>query len=171
MTSSATLPEMPVNAIDVGEKIAKQWAQVRMAHEAVMLEDAQAVLKQQRQLTANLPQQLASENIGNGAEKQGEGMVHIGDIQYVLPAPKAEPSAVSPAAVAPAAKSSVMPSLLKVGVGAALLATGAGLPFAIPVITSGIGGLFKPAAVAPAEPAQPGTVTINGHEYELGLEP
>lgn len=79
------------------------------------------------------------------------------------------------AAAAPVASgvaSSLLPSLLKIGVGAALAGTGIGLPFALPSIISGIGDLMKTEtpAVAPADPGGAGVINVNGHDYQLNLE-
>lgn len=70
-------------------------------------------------------------------------------------------------------KSSPFSSLLKIGLGAAALGTGIGVPLALPSILSGIGEIMnRPAAVQPAEtkPDAP-TVSVGGKEYELSLEP
>lgn len=84
------------------------------------------------------------------------------------------PSVVAPASPAsPAtAKPSILPSLLKIGLGAVMAGTGVGLPFALPSIISGVGGLFSRAEPAqqPATGSGNPAVIINGEAYELSLE-
>ena len=144
-----------------GEKLMKQWAQTRLAHEAVMLQDAQAVLRQARRTTANLPQQLETGNMTATGASEDEGVIHIGDVVQHLPQP------VSPTIIPPVV-SQGMSSLAKVALGFAVAGPiGAGLA-AIPLVSS----LLKPpAVVAPAETPKSDvpTVTIGGQEYQLEL--
>lgn len=149
-------------ALNAGEKAAKQWMQTRLAHEAVMLADAQAVLKQSRQTVANLPHQLQAGDMSKAGDPQDDGMIHIGDvIQNVTATEK-------PVAVVPPAVAKGMSTLAKIGMGFAVGGPiGAGIA-AVPVIAD----LLKPAtpAVKPAEPkADSPVVNINGKEYQLEL--
>lgn len=83
-------------------------------------------------------------------------------------------AAAAPAAPVATPKPSIIPSLLKIGLGAVMAGTGVGLPFALPSIISGVGGLFsrtEPAAVSqPATSSGNPSVIINGEAYELSLE-
>lgn len=65
-------------------------------------------------------------------------------------------------------------SLLKIGLGAAAIGTGIGVPFALPSILSGIGEMMNlPGVVQQSVEPKPDApvVNIGGKEYELSLEP
>lgn len=101
---------------------------IQLAHQAMMLNDANQLLAINRQqlkshgrMMCDLPQ-LDEEPMG----------IHIGDVN-VQPPP------------APARNGSIMKMVIEAGLGAALLATGAGGAF-------GLAALLRPVALAPAVP-------------------
>jgi len=101
--------------------IAKQWAQTRLAHEAVMLQDAAGVLAEQREAVRAHREQAGGKT--NRPEEMGD--ITIGDqIHYH----QATPPAASPNS-APTAAASGLSNLAKAGILAAAMATG-GLPAA-----------------------------------------
>lgn len=109
------------NSTVLPEEIAQQWARTRLAHEAVMLQDAAETLKLDRART----QAHQREFLGPAwSDPQGGEVIHIGDSYQALPAQ----AAASPLPVAqPVQPSSIGGTLAKLGIGAALVATGAGL--------------------------------------------
>lgn len=109
------------------EKLLGQWARARLAHEAVMLEDAQAVLRQARAGVRG--HQSASVAPSSPLpEAEGESMIHIGDLVQHHHAPP--PSGLG--------------QLAKAAIGAGLLATGLGIPAGAWMIAD---ALRKPAEV------------------------
>lgn len=108
------------------EKLLGQWARARLAHEAVMLEDAQQVLRQARAGVRGHPSTAAAaDDVSEDAN-----MIHIGD-------------QVTHHHAAPPAKSS-SGLWLKGLIGAGLMATGIGLPAGAWMLAS---ALTKPAEV------------------------
>lgn len=100
------------------EKVLGQWARARLAHEAVMLEDAQAVLRQARAGVRG--------HHRTSAEPESESMIHIGDlVQHHHPP---QPSGIG--------------QFAKAAIGAGLLATGLGIPAGAWLIAD---ALCKPA--------------------------
>lgn len=120
------------------EELAEQWVGLRMAHEAVMVEDAQAVLKANREMnTAHY------KAMGLETQPEDTGMVHVGPVTNNYTA-QAAPTP------APAAASSSIGTLAKLGIGAALLGSGAAVPLAV----SALWPDDKPAAVAGFDPSK-----------------
>jgi hypothetical protein len=101
--------------------LTKQWAQTRLAHEAVMLKDAAGVLAEQREAV-----RAHREQAGGKTDRPEEmGDITIGDqIHYH----QAAPPAASPNP-APTAAASGLSNLARAGILAAAMATG-GLPAA-----------------------------------------
>lgn len=100
------------------EELAEQWIGLRMAHEAVMVDDAQAVLKAAREQTT-----AHYKEMGLDAQPEDTGMVHVGPVTNNYTA-QAAPTP------APAAAKGLS-TLAKTGIAAALLGSGAGIPLAI----------------------------------------
>lgn len=125
-------------AIDLNEE-AKQWAGIRIAHEAMMLEDATQVLKAGRELDAAYNREL-----GFKLEPEKDVAVRVGN-DYVTHNYPAPPAGV----VAPAAAKGLS-TLAKTGIAAALLGSGAGIPLAINALWPD----EKPAAVAGFDPSK-----------------
>lgn len=130
------------NGSPLNQDLLDKWAKVRLAHEAMMVQDAQEQLAQSRRA-------VSEHYKANGFDMPDEdmGSIHIGD-QYTTPAP----AAPAPAALSGLAKAGIVTA------GALALGGGAGLPFALPSIIEAL----KPAAavVAPVQPPAPGpTIT------------
>jgi hypothetical protein len=125
-------------AIDLNEE-AKHWAGLRVAHEAMMLDDATQVLKQGRELDAAYNRQL-----GFQVEPEKDVAVRVGNdyVTHNYPAPPAT------AAVPVAAKG--LSTLAKTGIAAALLGSGAAVPLAVNALWPD----EKPAAVAGFDPSK-----------------
>lgn len=64
-------------------KVLEQWAKIRLAHQATMVDDAQKVLAQARELTRAHQERTTGPALG--AEE--ESMIHIGDQVTMTPAP------------------------------------------------------------------------------------
>jgi hypothetical protein len=145
------------------EATAKQWARLRMAHEAVMLEDARAVLAQNRKLISDHTVESFGGSDSNGAEQsdaneEDMGNIIIGDSYYqgadkslvekadaLLAAQSAGASpAVKPDSVVSGLRSWVLPGAI------ALAGVGGGL---------GLAEWFRPDAPAIAPAADPDTDT------------
>jgi hypothetical protein len=92
-----------------------KWAGLRMAHEAAMVDDLASVLKADRQTVAAHRRAMGLET-----EPEEPNVIHVGDVTYQQP----------PAAPA-AAPASRLGTLAKLGIGAALLGSGAAVPLAI----------------------------------------
>ena len=101
--------------------LTKQWARTRLAHDAVMLQDAAGVLAEQREAV-----RAHREQAGGKTDRPEEmGDITIGDqIHYH----QASPPAASPNP-APTAAASGLSNLARAGILAAAMATG-GLPAA-----------------------------------------
>lgn len=144
------------------EEIAQQWARTRLAHEAVMLQDAAESLRLDRART----QAHQREFLGpSWSDPQGGEVIHIGDVHQAAPLPVAkEVSASQPSTVGTLAKVA-----MAFAVGGPI---GAGLA-AMPYVAS---FFSKPAATIPAV-AQPTPVespeipTIKPNIYGLELVP
>lgn len=119
----------------IPRELLQQWVGLRMAHEAVMVEDAQALLKQNRE-------QVAAHYRNNGLETTPEepSVIHVGNVTNHL----------APAAAPAAQPSSGLGALAKLGIGAALLGSGAAVPLAV----NSLWPDDKPAAEAPFDPSK-----------------
>jgi len=121
-------------------ELAQQWAGVRMAHEAMMLDDADKLLKQNRE-------QIAAHYKAMGLETQPEepSVIHVGNVtnNHAAPVAAAPPPAAQPA-------TSGLGTLAKFGVGAALLGSGAAVPLAI----NALWPEDKPAVVSTFDPSK-----------------
>lgn len=106
------------------DKLLCQWARARLAHEAVMLEDAQQVLRQARAGVRGHDPATAEQP----SPADDSSMIHIGDLVQHHHAPPANG----------------MGQLAKGLIGAGLLATGLGLPAGAWLIAD---ALKKPAEV------------------------
>ena len=140
------------------EEIAQQWARTRLAHEAVMLQDAAESLRLDRART----QAHQREFLGpSWSDPQGGEVIHIGDVHQAAPLPVAKE--------VPASQPSTISTLAKVAMAFAVGGPiGAGLA-AIPIVQS---YLSKPAAVAQPTPAEtPEIPTIKPNIYGLELVP
>lgn len=137
MTTSATPPSEPASEPPAQptmlQRTAQQFLRLRMGHEAMMLQDAQAVLAQNRQASQATQRQFDN----NMPASEEMGSIHIGDILHAAPPAGAVPS---PAAGSSWATKGAM-------LGALLLASG-GLGAAVPWI---YGALTKPAPAATAD--------------------
>lgn len=125
-------------SLDLSEE-AKQMAGVRVAHEAMMLEDATQVLRAGRELDAAYNREL-----GFNLEPEKDVAVRVGNdyVTHNYPAPPA------PVAAPVAAKG--LSTLAKVGVSAALLGSGAAVPLAVNALWPG----DKPAVVEKFDPSK-----------------
>lgn len=133
-----------------------QWVGIRLAHEAMMLGDAAAVLRQSRQ---GVKDHAAVNGIGNVAQEADE-VIHVGDVYQQAP------QAAAPTVQQP----SLLATVAKLGIGAGLMATGIGAPVAAWMLASGTKDVVK-EVVAPTEtpkPAERPAVNIGGYELRLG---
>lgn len=128
----------------------EQWAGIRLAHEAVMLGDAAAVLRQSRQCVKD---HAAVHVIGNAAQEPDE-MIHVGNV-YQQPKPSLGP-------------------LASIAIGAGLLATGIGIPVGAWMLAGGAKDVVVPPVVEkpieqPQEPpSERPAVNVGGLELRLG---
>lgn len=114
------------------QQVAVDVAKLRLAHEAMMLADAQAVLKADRAgVNAHNKEMLGAEC---GAPS-GDDMIHIGNVTYTQQQPAPQPASTG------------MSTLGKVATGAALLLGGAGVGAAIPLAIDALRP--EPAVEAP----------------------
>lgn len=100
------------------EELAEQWMGLRMAHEAVMVEDAQAVLKASREMNA-----AHYKAMGLETQPEDTGMVHVGPVTNNYTAQAAPQPAPAP--------TKALSTLAKTGIAAALLGSGAAVPLAV----------------------------------------
>lgn len=109
------------------QNLLERWSRIRMGHEAVMLQDAQELLAQQRKaVTAH------HQNNGLSAPSEDMGDIILGDTTINHAPPQARP---------------VLSGLAKAGIAlaaGAALGGGIGIPLAIPSIIDAL----KPAAAA-----------------------
>lgn len=123
----------------------KKWASIRLAHEAVMLEDVREVLKNDRKATkAHRRKMLEIEDI-----QEPEDMIHIGDIIDRRTGREGKPSS----------------TLTKFTLAAALFASGTGLGVAVPLVTSALWPSQTHEKPAASEPLDKDTL------YQLKLLP
>lgn len=140
------------------EEIAQQWARTRLAHEAVMLQDAAESLRLDRART----QAHQREFLGpSWSDPQGGEVIHIGDVHQAAPLPVAKE--------VPASQPSTIGTLAKVAMAFAVGGPiGAGLA-AIPIVQS---YLSRPATVAQPTPVEtPEIPMIKPNIYGLELVP
>jgi len=140
---------------ELPEEIAQQWARTRLAHEAVMLQDAAESLRLDRART----QAHQREFLGpSWSDPQGGEVIHIGDVHQAVPLPIAKE--------VPASQPSTISTLAKVAMAFAVGGPiGAGLA-AIPIVQS---YLSRPATVAQPTPVE--TPGIKPNIYGLELVP
>ena len=127
----------------------KKWASIRLAHEAVMLEDVREVLKNDRKATkAHRRKMLEIEDAIEDIQEP-EDMIHIGDIIDRRTGREGKPSS----------------TLTKFTLAAALFASGAGLGVAVPLVTSALWPSQTHEKPAASEPLDKDTL------YQLKLLP
>lgn len=119
-------------------KIPRQWVGIRLAHEAAMLDDANKLLKAQRELAAA----HARKTMGDALQPEQEAdMIHVGDQVTNVHNPPQLPSAAK-AGLSKLATAGLMALALATGAGAS-----AGAMALLPL-------LFKPSSPAVSEPAK-----------------
>lgn len=111
----------------------ESMARMEAAHHAIMLEDARALLRADRENTADYRRNMAKIN----STAESDSMLVVGDVTLQQTPPPAKPS--------------ILPSLAKMALGAGLAATGVGAGLGLPLAGYEIAKaiLNRPAAVAP----------------------
>lgn len=150
MSSVEPTPE----GLKAAEEMAAKLAGLRIAHEAVMLEDAQDLLKLNRESVRAHQQAMAT---GTTPAAGGEDVIHVGDVIQMV-----QPTTEASVAVAPAAAptSTWKSTVGKVATAAALVAGGAGAGTLIPWAL----GLYG----RPATTAAPGPDRDTQYELRFG---
>lgn len=149
----------PTNETPADPKLLGQWAQMRMAHEAMMLDDAHATLAADRAAVRTHREQMIGPQGTPGDDDMG---IHIGDVITTQQAPSTPP-----------AKTSLSP-LAKTAIAAAL--TAAGLPGAAMFADVLLSARTPPAAVVAPMPQIDAVPEISrdmpgDRDWELGLLP
>jgi hypothetical protein len=119
VSTSEPSPQQPANASEP-LLTAREWARTRLAHEAVMLQDAQQTLALDRARTSAHQREF----LGSAFVEPAADMIHIGDVHQVVPQTVAVPAMP---ATPPVAQQKGLGTLSKAAIGAALIATGAGI--------------------------------------------
>jgi hypothetical protein len=132
---------------ELEEKLLRQHFQVRLAHEAMMLDDAQAVLADQR-LKVRGHNTAENVNMAKSQPKADDGMIHIGDIIHQPPLPKSGGSL-----------------LTKLALGTALAA----LPFGAGAATVGLGLPWLLDRIKPVEKIIEKTTERPGRDADISL--
>lgn len=147
-------PSQPATA--ASDKIAEAWAKLRLGHEAVMLQDAEATLRTDRERVKAHQREFLGPS---WRDPEGEGVIHIGDVHQ------------PPTVVSPVAQPAGLSTLGKIAVGGAL-ALLAGTPIgaavlAVPVLQA---LLNRPAPVVTQPTATPQPQpTVDQTLYDLRL--
>lgn len=178
----------------VGEWIGETWAKLRGGHEAIMLQDANKVLKQDRQTTENYRQGMLTdpEGVPLGSQPQSsqngtggavglnplaglEDMVNLGEVKIEfpqLPQPQQQPQVVvQPSQPQPQPEPPKKSSWLKKGlVGAALVGAGIAVPYVAPLLPRVYSWLTQPEEQQQSPPVKD-TDTDTDTTYDFRLHP
>jgi hypothetical protein len=144
------------------QNLSKKWAGLRLAHQAVMMGDAAAVLKDNRaQNRAHSQRMTQRRDMPSTSAADEEMGIHVGDVHHE----NHYHGGNSEQTIAQKGSS----VLKKAAIGAALIGTGVVAPYALPLAAGLLNG-DKPAAVeAPAVPSFEDTNL--DVELQIGDEP
>ena len=161
-TTTQTSKTQMVETLPSNKREATRWARARLAHEALMLEDTQALLRQSRELTRAHARAMGLEV----PEQEDDEMIHIGDLYQQTPA--TQDSATINAS---GTLSSTVSSLLKkAAIVVALLATG-GLGASAAWLADQISQIAQQKNASQENISENETVVDHDTLFELRLHP
>lgn len=133
-------------------KMLRRWYGLRLAHEAILADDAQRVLKDARDATRAHNARIDSPDFGEAVSQQREQAaedamgIHVGDVYYP---PQAAP--VQVVAQPEPRRQSVIGAVARAAIGAGLIATGAGAGAGAMILAEALRGKSAPQGDAPPQ--------------------
>lgn len=170
---------MTAEPSEAAKGLARKAAALRLAHDAILAEDLQGVLRLSRETARAYQRKML--DAATIPPEEAEGMIHIGDLvqNFAAPEPaKAEPivpanGAAAPSVMTPGAVETAKETVkkaspwLKAALYAGLVAAGGGAGVGIPALF----GAFAEAAPALVAPAAVKSADQNVPGWELVTEP